>query len=190
MAHENYFSTAAMWLLAVLGQACVSWPIRVDTFLGIQGGALETRAKREHFSQRGNTELQHWTVWGTEVFYEHKIMKLKITIICFLERLHFSKFTSFPDINETIWIILILAFTCLVIKSTLWMITDQKSHCVMIVSQVDWQRWSTQTLYRPSSWLLDPSSSWALVIRSFPSLSLAPLPFFNKLCSVFDKWLL
>lgn len=51
----------------------------------------------------------------------------------------------------------------------------------MIVSQVDWQRWSTQTLYRPSSWLLDPSSSWALVIRYFPSLSSIPLPFFDKL---------
>ena len=52
LAHENYFNTAALWLLAVLGQACVSWPIRED-WVFKRGGLKEIGAKTERFSQRG-----------------------------------------------------------------------------------------------------------------------------------------
>lgn len=52
-----------------------------------------------------------------------------------------------------------------------------------IVSQVGWLQWSTQTPYRPSSWLLDHSSLWALVIWYFHFI-LILLCFFLICCNV------
>ena len=62
LAPYNWFSAAALSLLAVMGQACVSWPIRADWEFG-KGGFKETGAKTQLFKQRGDTVPQQWTVW-------------------------------------------------------------------------------------------------------------------------------
>ena len=70
LARKNWFSTAALSLLAVSAQACVSWPIR--TYLVFRkGGLKETGAKTERFRQRGNTTPNY-------------ILNLKMSIICLL----------------------------------------------------------------------------------------------------------
>ena len=62
LTSENWLSNAAMLSLAVPAQACVSWPIRVD-WVFRRRGLKETGDKTERFRQRGDTELQNWTVW-------------------------------------------------------------------------------------------------------------------------------
>ena len=58
LALKNWLSTAALLLSAVLAQACVSWPIRADRVFRRGRGIREEL--KQHFRQRGNTELQHW----------------------------------------------------------------------------------------------------------------------------------
>ena len=48
---KNWFSTAALFMLAVLGQACVSWPIR-GGWVFRRRSLKETGAKTDGFRQR------------------------------------------------------------------------------------------------------------------------------------------
>lgn len=57
LAFKNWFITTALLLLAVLGQACVSWPIGEDRLFG--RGDL----KRQKWGLRENTVLKYWTTW-------------------------------------------------------------------------------------------------------------------------------
>ena len=63
LACKSWFGSAELLLFVVLGQVCVSWPIRGDWVLRRGRGFKETAAKTEFFSQRGDKELQHWTEW-------------------------------------------------------------------------------------------------------------------------------
>ena len=58
---SGYFVKAALLVLMVLAQVCVSWPIRGDLVFR-QGGLKELKTLK-HSTQRGNTVLQHWKVW-------------------------------------------------------------------------------------------------------------------------------
>ena len=53
--------TADLLLLAMLGQACMSWPIREDWVFRREVGLKETVAKTEYFWQRGIQSYS--TVW-------------------------------------------------------------------------------------------------------------------------------
>ena len=88
--------SAALQLLAVLAQVCVSWPIRGD-WVYVRGGLMETGAKTECFRRRGNTELHHWTEWENGCVFlsnkeskpilavtQNKITNLIMNIICHL----------------------------------------------------------------------------------------------------------
>ena len=96
LALKNWFSTVALLLLAMLTQAYVSWPIRADRVFWRWGGGLKRQELKQHFRQRGNTELQHWRLVclltikackNIEAVTQNKIMNLKMSRICVLWRI-------------------------------------------------------------------------------------------------------
>ena len=62
LKHQIWLSTAALLLVAVLAQVCVSWPIRADWVFG-GGGALKRHEPKQSISDGGDTALEHLTVW-------------------------------------------------------------------------------------------------------------------------------
>ena len=62
LARGNWFSSAALMLLAVLGQACVGWPIRRN-WVFRRGGLKGTGAKTERL------QLQHGTAWEDQCVF-------------------------------------------------------------------------------------------------------------------------
>ena len=56
-AHTNWFSSAALLLLVLLAQVCLSWPIRADWVFRRRD--LKRQELKQCFRQRGNTSLEN-----------------------------------------------------------------------------------------------------------------------------------
>ena len=67
MAHKKPFSTVALLLFALLGQACGSGPIREDWVFG--RGALKRQEQKWSISDRERIQYEK-----TDVFVEHQSM--------------------------------------------------------------------------------------------------------------------